>query len=143
MSSRGASSPSSGRCWSPTSPSSSRAPSRASPPPSRFRAVSTPATSSLAAVTRWLVTSSRAVGVMGLIYLPFLTSDALRGWLIETVAVQTQWGINLLGYSPELMTSESGYESLFVFRRHGLVNATEIVLMCTGLGASPSSVVSS
>ncbi|MWG33511.1 archaeosortase A [Halomarina oriensis] len=82
-----------------------------------------------------LLVLSRAVGVMGLIYLPFLTSDALRGWLIETVAVQTQWGINLLGYSPELMTSESGYESLFVFRRHGLVNATEIVLMCTGLGS--------
>ncbi|MFD1512434.1 archaeosortase A [Halomarina rubra] len=78
---------------------------------------------------------TRAVAVMGLVYLPFLTVTGLREWLILTVAQQTEWGINLLGYHPERITGHGEFESLFVFRRHGLVNTTRIVLMCTGIGS--------
>ncbi|MFC6725798.1 archaeosortase A, partial [Halobium palmae] len=90
---------------------------------------------------------SRAVAAMGLIYLPFETIPAFtvagttvpapREMLIETVAAQTGFLVELLGYDPEwIVGPEAGYDSAFLFVTdggHRLI--MEVVLACTGLGS--------
>lgn len=90
---------------------------------------------------------SRAVAVMGVIYLPFETIPALtvagttypapREFLIETVAAQTGALIHLLGYDPTLVAGpETGYTSAYQFTTEsGRALTFEIVLACTGLGS--------
>lgn len=94
-----------------------------------------------------LMVLSRAVAVMGFVYLPFETIPAIavagmtipapRQYLIQTVANQTGFLMGLLGYHPEMVTGpESSYLSAFVFVTddgHRLL--FEIVLACTGLGS--------
>ena len=75
---------------------------------------------------------SKAVGIMGLIYHPTQAIPAVRQFLIEEVARQTHWGIQLVGYSPEFVTGpEYGYLNMFVFSEF----ATYIVYACTGIGS--------
>lgn len=79
---------------------------------------------------------SRAVAVMGVIYMPFEMIGVFRQFLVETVTAQTQAGIHLLGYRPELTTGPNGHESLFVFTAaNGHLFKTHIVLACTGIGS--------
>ena len=94
-----------------------------------------------------LMVLSRAVAVMGLVYLPFetipaivvggLTLPAPRQILIQTVADQTGFLMGLVGYHPEVvMGNESGYPSAFLFTTpDGHRLHFEIVLACTGLGS--------
>jgi archaeosortase A (PGF-CTERM-specific) len=90
---------------------------------------------------------SRAVAGMGLLYLPFETIPAFalagvalpapRQVLIEIVADQTGFLVELLGYTPERVVGpEAGYDNAFLFvteSGHRLI--MEVVLACTGLGS--------
>lgn len=78
---------------------------------------------------------TRAVAVMGLLYLPFETFVVLERALIEVVTVQVNWAIEALGYSPEVTSEQTGYRATFVFHGDGHRYVTYIVLACTGLGA--------
>ncbi|MFW5903456.1 MAG: archaeosortase A [Halolamina sp.] len=79
-----------------------------------------------------LVTLSRAVGFMALLYYPPRAIPAVREFLIETVAVQTDWGLALLGYDPAFVTApDTGYLNTFVFADF----STYIVWACTGMGS--------
>ena len=88
---------------------------------------------------------SRAVAVMGLIYLPFETIPAFsllgvavpapRGVLMETVAAQTGFLVNALGYHPEMIVGEQGYLNTFLFFDGSHRLTVAVVLACTGLGS--------
>ena len=89
---------------------------------------------------------SRAVAVMGLIYLPFETIPAFtiagiafpapRQYLIEVVTVLTGWVISLFGFAPALVESSEGYMATYQWSLDDghLYNVT-IVLACTGIGS--------
>ena len=87
-----------------------------------------------------LLTLSRGVAVMGLVYLPFNVFEPLMRPLIWTVVVQVEFAMDALGYAPTL---EQGHE---IGNQIGLANAftfvigdhayrTEVVLACTGIGS--------
>jgi len=89
---------------------------------------------------------SRAVAVMGLIYLPFETIPAFtvagttfpapRQFLIEYVTVLTGDIISLFGYSPALIESSEGYMATYQWiLDDGHRYNVSIVLACTGLGS--------
>jgi archaeosortase A (PGF-CTERM-specific) len=90
---------------------------------------------------------SRAVAVMGLVYLPFETIPALtvaglslpapRHALISVVTDQTLWAMELFGYSPEVVEGDQGYMNTFRFVHEGggHVVLFSIILACTGLGS--------
>jgi len=54
--------------------------------------------------TAELITLTRAVVIMGVVYAPFLLIDPLREQLILMVTDHTAWAMNLLGYDPPLVT---------------------------------------
>jgi len=79
-----------------------------------------------------LYTLSQAVLLMGVVYYPTQAVPVVREFLIELVADQTYWGIQLLGFDPEYTTGpEYGYQNMFVFEAF----ATYIVYACTGIGS--------
>ena len=79
---------------------------------------------------------SRAVAVMGAIYLPATTLAFIYEPLIRTVFVQTRWFIELLGYSPQVVESELGIQNVFLFvRPNGHRILSQIELACTGIGS--------
>jgi len=94
---------------------------------------------------------SRAVAIMGLVYLPFVAVEALRRPLIETVTVHTEVLMNLLGFYPEVVDglyidSRSGetlriaqktypYESTFAFYQGDVPITYNIAIACTGIGS--------
>lgn len=91
---------------------------------------------------------SRAIAAMGVIYVPFVTIEALRRPLVEIVTDQTQFVINLLGFDPavvsgmELANGEPiaaktrPYESTFVFYKDNAGPITlNIQIACTGIGS--------
>lgn len=78
-----------------------------------------------------LLVLSRAIGVMGLLYAPFALYEPATRALIELVAVQSHWGMELVGYSPGLEAGANGYESRFAFEGY----STYVILACTGIGA--------
>ncbi|SFR46852.1 archaeosortase A [Halogeometricum limi] len=88
---------------------------------------------------------SKAVAAMGVIYLPFETIPALalfgvtipapRGVLMETVAAQTAFLVNALGYSPEMIVGDQGYLNTFLFMDGSHRLTVSVVLACTGLGS--------
>ncbi|MDJ1430992.1 archaeosortase A [Halostagnicola sp. A-GB9-2] len=84
-----------------------------------------------------LLLLSKAVAIMGLIYLPAETIPFVRTWLIETTAAQTHYGMELLGHSPGIVEGSNGYESRFDFDSEETVTGrtTYIVMACTGLGS--------
>ena len=105
-----------------------------------------------------LFTLSRAVAIMGLIYAPFLMIDPLREALILLVTGHTAFVMDLLGYSPPLVTelSEAAtqvpeghdpdmtreisgkdhpYENTFVFFYRDVTITFTIILACTGIGS--------
>ncbi|WP_338739617.1 archaeosortase A [Haloplanus salilacus] len=102
----------------------------------------------------WLLHSGRdslfvlstAVAVMGVVYLPFETIPAVtvaglslpspRYVLISHTTAQTQWAMDLLGYSPTLVEGDQGYLNTFKFvTEGGHVILFSIILACTGLGS--------
>jgi len=84
-----------------------------------------------------LLTLSKAVAIMGVIYLPAETIPFFRQWLIEMTTYQTHLGMELLGYSPGIAEGTNGYQSRFDFDPNETVTGrtTYIVLACTGLGS--------
>ena len=91
---------------------------------------------------------SRAIAVMGLIYLPFESITALRRPLVEATALQVHWVITQLGFQADLTTlsslgnpgstaraPEAAYQSALVFETDGHRYITYIVLACTGIGS--------
>jgi len=84
-----------------------------------------------------LLVLSKAVAIMGLIYLPAETIPFVRQWLIETTAVQAHVVMELLGHSPGINEGANGYQSRFNFDPDETVTGrtTYIVLACTGLGS--------
>lgn len=79
---------------------------------------------------------SRAVAVMGVVFMPFNAIPVLREWIIETVTLHTYWAITALGFEPILETGPVfGYDSrlTFVTDRHRYMTHIEIV--CTGVGS--------
>ena len=94
---------------------------------------------------------TRAVGLMGLLYLPFvyvpfIESIPPRKWLVETVADQTAFLMSLLGFEPTVVggLSHGGFpiagkeypdESTFVFEGNTAPIRYTIVTACTGIGS--------
>lgn len=95
---------------------------------------------------------SRAIAVMGLVYLPFVALDPFRRVLIHTVTDQTEVLMNLIGYHPEVVEGLyvdglSGetyriaekiypYDSTFAFYTQADAPITyTIAIACTGIGS--------
>ncbi|WP_122087995.1 archaeosortase A [Halalkalicoccus subterraneus] len=83
-----------------------------------------------------LLVLSRAVGVMGLIYLPFGAIPVFHDTLIEIVAAQTHAGLGLLGSTPAFETDAAGLRNTFAFTLpSGQQYSTRIIFACTGIGS--------
>jgi archaeosortase A (PGF-CTERM-specific) len=83
-----------------------------------------------------LLVLSRAVAVMGLIYLPFASVPILRRTAVELVAAQVYGTIVWLGYDPAFTVGPNGYLSALEFTdAEGHTYVTHIVLQCTGIGS--------
>lgn len=85
-----------------------------------------------------LLVLSRAVALMGLVYLPFQTSATARAFLIETVAGQTAALLDVtgLGEGMRLRTDTTGETALlntFFFPESG--RSSRVVFACTGIGS--------
>ncbi len=85
-----------------------------------------------------LLTLSRAIAFMTIVYLPFETSELARGFLIETVAFQTATAIDILGVGGEIEfvedpAADSTLMNTFWFPETG--RASRVVFECTGIGA--------
>ena len=78
-----------------------------------------------------LLQLTHAVGIMGMIYLPFMLYQPAEQFLIEVVTVQSHAGMELVGYSPGIEEGNNGYQSRFAFEGY----STYIVLACTGIGS--------
>lgn len=90
----------------------------------------------LAAGRDSLLVLSRAIGVMGLIYLPFEAIAPVHDALIEVVADQTYAGLQALGSTPAFETDGNGLQNVFAFTLDsGDRYATRIVFACTGIGS--------
>jgi len=85
-----------------------------------------------------LLVLSRAVALMGLLYLPFETSTVARTFLIETVAHQTTATVEAVGLGEGMRLVEdpadgSSLRNTFFFPASG--RSSKIVFACTGLGS--------
>lgn len=79
---------------------------------------------------------TRAVSLMGFIYLPFITIPSLAQFLIETVTLQSYTLLDVLGHSPTLVEGPGGYRSRFQFTTaSGHVLWLHVILACTGIGS--------
>ncbi|WP_276272197.1 archaeosortase A [Haloarcula litorea] len=89
---------------------------------------------------------TRAVGLMGIVYVPFIAIGPLRQWLVELVTAQTAFLMSLLGVDPLVVGgfSHDGlritgkvypYESTFWFEREDGPITYNILLACTGMGS--------
>lgn len=84
-----------------------------------------------------LLTLSRAVAFMGVIYLPVETVPFVRQFLIETVAAQTDAVMAAMGRDPQFGAGpDFGYRNAFTFvGPDGGERTTYIVAACTGIGS--------
>jgi len=85
-----------------------------------------------------LLVLSRAVALMGLIYLPFQTASPVRAFLIETVARQTVWLLEAVGLGEGMRLVQdpapgSSLLNTFFFPASG--RSSQIVFACTGIGS--------
>ena len=89
---------------------------------------------------------TRAVGLMGLVYVPFLTIGPLRQAIVESVADQTAFLLSLLGVDPllvdgltyngiEIADKPYPHESTFWFEGNTRPITYTIILACTGIGS--------
>lgn len=87
-----------------------------------------------------LVTLSRSVAVMGVIYMPFQLSPALARPLIGMAVDHTAVLMSALGYDPAMVAGpeigqQLGLENGFRFVTGGHGYVTEVVMACTGIGS--------
>ena len=98
-----------------------------------------------------LFTLSRAIALMGIVYVPFIAIDPLREQLVLLVTDHTAWAMSLIGYDPPVVTElaelgpeydrpiggkEYDYQNTFVFPQDGGGSITyTIILACTGIGS--------
>jgi len=91
-----------------------------------------------------LLTLSRAVAVMGLVYMPVEMVPLTRHWLIETVTRQTEFAMGLVGEDPTVVQSSTvpgtdyaDYRSTFRFEPEASPRPVTytIVIGCTGIGS--------
>ncbi|WP_423999332.1 archaeosortase A [Haloarcula salina] len=93
-----------------------------------------------------LLVLTRAIGVMGLIYVPFLTIAPLREAIIESVTDQVAFLMTLVGHDPlvvdglshsgiEITGKQYPYENTFWFEGEGRPITYTIILACTGIGS--------
>jgi len=89
---------------------------------------------------------TRAVGLMGVVYVPFLTVEPLRQFLVEVVTDQTAFLMTLVGHDPTVVeglrhegfriaSKQYPYESTFWFEHDGRPITYTILLACTGVGS--------
>jgi len=89
---------------------------------------------------------TRAVGFMGIVYVPFLTIEPLRQGIVEIVTDQTGFLISMVGADPtvveglshngiEITEKQYPYESTFWFDHSGGPITYTILLACTGIGS--------
>ncbi|MEF8853625.1 MAG: archaeosortase A [Haloarculaceae archaeon] len=93
---------------------------------------------------------TRAIGVMGLLYLPFayvpfLPANPIRGFAIELVAAQTETLLGLVGVEPDLIrgveyfdevsNSDYQYRGTFLFPGDSQPITYTIIVACTGVGS--------
>lgn len=83
-----------------------------------------------------LLVVSRAIACMGLIYLPVTMIPAVRTALIESVAAQSAWVMELFGYDVSLVEAANGYQSRFAYAGTPPDSySTYIIMACTGIGS--------
>jgi len=83
-----------------------------------------------------LLVLTRAVAVMGVLYLPALLLPWLQEWLIETTTDNVAWLITVLGHEPTIIAGEQGYQDTFLFWTgpdHRFL--VQVILACTGIGS--------
>ena len=86
---------------------------------------------------RDFATLTRAIAIMGIIYLPFEMSVVLQRTAIETVTIHTEMLMTAVGYDPTVIEGPSGYRSSFEFVDDvGQILVTTVVLACTGIGST-------
>jgi archaeosortase A (PGF-CTERM-specific) len=79
---------------------------------------------------------TRAVAIMGLIYLPFEAITFVRSNSIEMVAYHVEWLLRAVGVDPTVITGPDGLRSTFVFfAEDGHRLTTRVILACTGIGS--------
>ncbi|MFB6094690.1 MAG: archaeosortase A [Halanaeroarchaeum sp.] len=82
-------------------------------------------------------TMTRAIAIMGVLYLPFMMVPTLQRLLIEMVARHTELLLTAVGFDPTVVTGPQGYRSSFKFvAADGHVFMTTVVLACTGIGSA-------
>lgn len=88
-----------------------------------------------------LMVFSRAVAVMGAIYLPALTIDSVQRALITATTTQSAWLQRALGYRPEVLTGPTvesahvGFPHALLYVQDGHRYLLEVLLACTGIGS--------
>ena len=101
-----------------------------------------------------LLTLSRAVAVMGLVFMPFEMIEPLRRWLVETVTRQTEFLMHAVGSSPEVIPGSRvckegavtngqftcaetypGYRNTFLYHPNDERVTYTILIACTGIGS--------
>ncbi|WP_336002507.1 archaeosortase A [Halorientalis halophila] len=89
-----------------------------------------------------LLVLSRAVAVMGAVFLPFEAILVLQELLIEAVTRQTEFLMGLLGYHPEVIPGSEvkaeyeAFRNTFVFYPEENYRITyTIIIACTGIGS--------
>ncbi|NLV12075.1 archaeosortase A [Haloarcula argentinensis] len=93
-----------------------------------------------------LLVLTRAIGIMGVIYVPFLTIGPLRQTIIEAVTDQVAFLMTLIGYEPtvvgglshngiDITSKQYPYENTFWFGEHERPITYTIILACTGIGS--------
>ena len=79
---------------------------------------------------------TRAVAIMGLIYLPFEAITFIRSNSIEMVTYHVEWLLRAVGVEPTVITGPDGLRSTFVFfAEDGHRLTTRVILACTGIGS--------
>jgi archaeosortase A (PGF-CTERM-specific) len=89
---------------------------------------------------------TRAIGLMGVVYVPFITIGPLRQWIVELVTDQTAFLLSVVGVDPlvvdglshdgiRIAAKEYPYESTFWFEGDGNPITYNILLACTGMGS--------
>ncbi|WP_058995089.1 archaeosortase A [Haloarcula sp. CBA1127] len=93
-----------------------------------------------------LLVLTRAIGIMGVIYVPFLTIGPLRQTIIEIVTDQVVFLMTLIGYDPmvvdglshngiDIASKQYPYENTFWFDGNERPITYTIILACTGIGS--------
>jgi len=101
-----------------------------------------------------LLILSQAIAVMGLVFMPFEMIVPLQRWLVEIVTRQTEFLMQLLGHSPDVIsgaevcrehtvtngqftceTTYPEYWNTFLFQPNGERVTYTILVACTGIGS--------